>query len=265
MKEITQETLLDAAYLMQGFRSKHGMDLKTSNPNASELDTVAALVEWATKIGDIYNNLAKLNIFPIGVFAYEITEPLGTAIGDMVKATGRWPEDKEIWTAAVPLFWSCYRHDDMLTEVEAAFDSVVKRFSGIHLVRGADENGSHAKDKAAEAAPSTTTAVDSEDVPVTEGLVAVATVIQQAAALYRSQSSLAEHFKSQRPPEWLSRCESMFFSVYDKEAKAVGLKLNDVTFEAIAYKPIPKEVLNTPFEVLPTKWVFNPYRGWFRR
>lgn len=101
-----------------------------------------------------------------------------------------------------------------------------------------------------------------EDVPVTEGLLAVVGVVQRAAVLFRSESHLAEHFKLQRPPEWFSRCETLFYSTYAEQATAAGLKLNTVTFEAIAYKPIPEEVLNTSFEELSRKWVFNPYSGW---
>lgn len=259
--EYTQETMLDAAYLMQGYRSKHGSSLQTIG-ESSELDTVAELVGWAPKLNDIYSQLARLDIYPTGVFAYEIAEELGAAIGDMVKAAGVWPEDKEIWTAALPLFISCYRHEDMLTDVQCKFDFTLERATGLKPAHYSDESGPHAEDKAAEAAPSSTTACRSDDVPVTEGLVAVVAVIQQAAVLYRSESSLAEHFKLQSPPDWISRCETLFYSVYAEQAKAAGLKLNTITFEAIAYKLIPEKVLNTNFEELPKKWVFNPYTGW---
>ena len=257
-----QEMMLEAAYLMQGYRSKHAGSVQVTSHPSSELETVAHLVEWAPRLHDIYNQLTECDIYPAGVFAYEITEPLGAAIGDMVKATGVWPEVKEIWTAALPLFRSCYRHEDMLTDVQFKFDFTLERATGIKPMPDADEIGPRAENKATDSAPSSAAALCSDDVPVTEGLVAVGAVIQQAAVLYRSESSLAEHFKLQSPPDWISRCETLFYSVYAEQAKAAGLKLNTVTFEAIAYKPIPEEVLNTSFEELPRKWVFNPYSGW---
>lgn len=129
MSEITQEMLLDAAYLMQGYRAKHGKDLQISNPNSSELDTVAALVEWAPKINAVYAELAENGIYPTGVFSYEITEPLGEAIGDKVKASGVWPDNHEVWAAAMPLFKSCYGYTE-LTGERSIFDEVFARHSG---------------------------------------------------------------------------------------------------------------------------------------
>lgn len=150
----TQETIVDAAYLMQGYRSKHGTGLQISDPSSSELDTVTGLVAWAPKLNDIYSQLARLDIYPTGVFAYEVAEELGAAIGDMVKATGVWPEDQEIWAVALPLFRACYCHEDMLTDVQLKFDFTLQRASGIKTVSDADKSGPHAEHKAAESGPS---------------------------------------------------------------------------------------------------------------
>lgn len=130
MNEITQEMLVDAAYLMQGYRSKHGKDLQISNPNSSELDTVAALVEWVPKINAVYAELAENGIYPTGVFSYETTEPLGEAIGDKVKASGVWPDNHEVWAAALPLFKDCYGYTELLRDEKAIFDEVLAKHSG---------------------------------------------------------------------------------------------------------------------------------------
>lgn len=143
-----QEMMLDAAYLMQGYHSKHAGCAQVTNPPSAELETVAHLVDWAPRINDIYSQLAECDIYPAGVVAYEITEELGAAIGDMVKATGAWPAEKDIWSAALPLVRSCYRDEEMAPEIKSAFYSVLQRVSGVNLVRDADESGPNAEDNA---------------------------------------------------------------------------------------------------------------------
>lgn len=131
MSNITQAMLVDAAYLMQGYRGKHGKNLQIFNPNSSEMDTVAALVEWAPKINAVYAELAGNSIYPAGVFSYEITEPLGEAIGDKVNATGHWPGNEEIWEAARPLFLSCYGYTELDPDDRGTFLHVFAAHSGL--------------------------------------------------------------------------------------------------------------------------------------
>lgn len=130
MNQITQEMLLDAAYLMQGFRNKLNGAQRLA-AHECELDTVAALVEWSPRLNSIFSALSAAQVFPQGVFSYEVTETLGEAIGSMVKKQGLWPEDREIWPAAQASLKSCYGYDTLDPIDKMAFDSVMAKACGI--------------------------------------------------------------------------------------------------------------------------------------
>lgn len=134
MSHITAEMLLDAAYLMQGYRAKHGHKVQTTDPDSSELDTVAKLVEWSPRLNAIYTSLAAQNVYPGGVFSYEVTEEVGTRIGDMVKATGIWPEDQKIWESVLTQLKACYYFESLDPEEKQAFNSVFEKASGLKPV-----------------------------------------------------------------------------------------------------------------------------------
>lgn len=140
MNTNTQEThsdaeLVDAAYLMQGYRSKHGSKLcvsLTAHPNSSEVDIVTALVAWSPRLNAISNALAEANIYPGGVFCYEVTEELGVSIGDMVHATRQWPDDTAIWGAVWTHMKACYIFDTLDPDEKQAFTAILIEASGIN-------------------------------------------------------------------------------------------------------------------------------------
>jgi hypothetical protein len=114
-----------------------------------------------------------------------------------------------------------------------------------------------------EAAPvqSVPLAIEPDDVPVTDKLLALVRAIHGAKAMYLGESTMAESMGFPVPPDYMLRCRNLFYNDYAEHAAASGLTLNDQTFEAIMRLQISDELRTTDYVKLPQKFAFNPYLG----
>lgn len=104
---------------------------------------------------------------------------------------------------------------------------------------------------------------DEGDVRCTKEMLTLIVTIKAAAALYRSEETLAEDFGKPAPESWQARSRELFYRTYAAEADRVGLARNEKTWETLNYAEIPPEAMSTQFDCLG-QWVFNPWFGWRR-
>ena len=100
-----------------------------------------------------------------------------------------------------------------------------------------------------------------DDVPVTGPMLSLIKALHAARTLFISESAMAEELGLPKPENFSGRLETLFFKDYAPQAKAIGLHLNQQTFEALMRLQAPEEVWGTTFAELPTKFAFNPWLG----
>lgn len=97
-----------------------------------------------------------------------------------------------------------------------------------------------------------------DDVPVTGDMLAFIQLIQACKRKDLALMSLDSQ------ASWVNTTRDAFFGEYAKYAKVCGLKLNEITFEAVERYAIPEVCMHTDFQDLPKRFVFNPWRGGIR-
>jgi len=107
--------------------------------------------------------------------------------------------------------------------------------------------------------------VDSDDVAVTNAIVSFSHLIRAAHRVYLAESMMAEALGDQQPKSSRDRCRADFYGKHLATVKRIGLKPNEITFETLLRSDVPEEVNSTCYELLPSVWIFNPWRGWRKR
>lgn len=108
------------------------------------------------------------------------------------------------------------------------------------------------------------TKIQTDDVRVTQGLLALMDMLRKARDFYRQEADIALYSGMDEPADSLLRAEALM-DQYAVFANRVGLKVNRVTVQAILDYPIPVCVVGLSSEELADKWVFNPWTGWRKK
>lgn len=103
--------------------------------------------------------------------------------------------------------------------------------------------------------------VETNNVPVTNAFVSLVYAIQAARTMYINETHLAEELGFAKPEDYFVRCQKLFYVTYVGHVKAIGLRLNEITFRSILDLKLPEEVLTANVEDLPNKFVFDPWLG----
>lgn len=107
--------------------------------------------------------------------------------------------------------------------------------------------------------------VDSDDVPVTSAILSFSHLVRATHRVYLAESMMAEALGDQQPKSSRDRCRADFYGKHLATVKRIGLKANEITFETLLRSDAPDEVNGTCYELLPSVWIFNPWRGWRKR
>lgn len=117
----------------------------------------------------------------------------------------------------------------------------------------------------------TSVARDEDDVPVTMALLCFLHLMDKSRSAFIAESQIANDLDMPLPDDWHTRCRKLMFKQHGEACKKMGLALNEITFktllDAVSHAPdgIIEEMDATESKDLPSRFVFNPWKGGVRR
>lgn len=100
-----------------------------------------------------------------------------------------------------------------------------------------------------------------DEVPVTGPMLSLIKALHSARTLFIHESAMAEELGMEKPQDWGTRCNDLFFKTYAKQIEAMGLRLNRQTYDALMRVQVPEDAWSTVFDELPRLYSFDPWAG----